>query len=189
MKAYNISIKSGQQEEAVIAEWDKSEIYQPPNFGGGLRAAADLWWNFTDIPESFNNIQNSSFAISRASQVALSNRLYHPGQNDTVVVVTNFGSTSQEVLPEDGTPYSFSPTSDLASNLFNVTDYNAWIQQFALSMTNHLRTYGDPLPDDTNAYAGTTLSSEIYVHIKWPWLIYPAVLVFASILFLAATIW
>lgn len=78
-------------------------------------------------------------------------------------------------------------SSDIAQRLYGINDYNEWIDQAALSITNDIRLRGSS-SSENQTYAGTTLFTRPFVKVRWAWLTFPAVLVSGSVLFLALNI-
>jgi len=170
MQAYNTSVTAGVASQTTVATWNKSTI----------DPSSETWVNMTEIPYAdFNMPSPASYGISLPAIRALINRFDFYEAPNTV---------TYQVNPVDHLNAHFF-SSDVVITLFNVTDYSAWIDQLALSMTNRFRSGGN-VSDGlaTDYYTGTALSQETYVHIRWLWLIFPAVLVGASIVFVVATI-
>jgi len=172
MQAYNTSVTGGIPSQSTVATWNKT------TFDSATRA----WVNMTDIPyTTFNMPTSKTYGISFAAVEALINRFDFYETPNTV--------RYERTPTHDANTYYFS--SDMVITLFNMTDYSGWIEQLALSMTNRFRSGGAISTvsngTDQGYYAGTARSQETYVHIRWLWLIYPAALVVAALVFVVAT--
>jgi len=186
MEALNISMTNDKQSEQVVAEWNMTAV-DDSNGGGYYDYAMFQWINCTDLsPETFKVPENITFGVTLASDQAL---MEGSGQftDNTITIETNTGTSSAMTQGELGTPYIYSYNSNLVKNLFAVSNYQAWIDQYTLSLTNHFHKMGTSTTPDSY-YAGYALVEQIYVHIRRPWLAYPAALVMASTLLLIGTI-
>ena len=164
MEAYNISVTNGVLSQKTVAQWNTSS----------LDSRNETWISMTGMPNNiFNLAAGVDYGIPVTVWQALIGRLT---TSDSVNYYSGPGGASELIY-----------SSDFATNLFNVTDYNAWMAQFTLSLTNQFRTAGN-VTGDTTQYAGTAYSSQTYVRIRWLWLVFPGVLVVASVGLLVATV-
>jgi len=82
----------------------------------------------------------------------------------------------------------WSYVDDWGRFLIHVTDWHAWIDKVALSMTNNVRATGNSTAP-ASRFRGQTLSQRAYVRVRWAWLAFPASLIVASIALLLACMW
>lgn len=85
-----------------------------------------------------------------------------------------------------------SATSDVLDAIYQLGDNtnggeNITMQALAMSMTHLLRTQ-KTLANGTSTAKGLAWSSMTYVHVRWMWLILPAVLLALTLVFLIGTI-
>jgi hypothetical protein len=66
-------------------------------------------------------------------------------------------------------------------------DIPQWWARLAKSLTNNVRTNGFLREDEQERYAGTAWVEVVHIEVRWLWLIFPAVLVALSGIFLTAT--
>jgi hypothetical protein len=66
-------------------------------------------------------------------------------------------------------------------------DIDKWWARLAKSLTNNVRMNGKLRQEEHDRYAGIAWTEVIHIEVRWLWLIFPASLVFLSIIFLVAT--
>ena len=76
-------------------------------------------------------------------------------------------------------------SSDVAQALWNIEDLNGLMINLADRMTDALR---NQFPDASHSPEGSVYLLQTYVHVSWPWLILPVVLVLASCILLSASV-
>ncbi|KAH7260117.1 hypothetical protein B0J15DRAFT_491860 [Fusarium solani] len=78
--------------------------------------------------------------------------------------------------------------TEFALSLFNAfDDINAWMDSLTSSLTNAVRINGTDSPKDTR-YWGTAITSQVVIVVRWEWIVYPAVMVGASMVYLVVEI-
>lgn len=165
VQAYNTSVNNGILTQEIVGNHSKTDC--------NVFAAPIGSCNFTDIPDHFNVSKDAVFNVSMNSLIGFEQT---PFMNASVL----FANDGQ---------MSYLPTPDIAMALYNVSDWDVAIDQLALSMSNNIRLTGDVYGDGADAYAGEVFVTVNFVHVRWVWLVFPAVLVVLSILFLIASIW
>lgn len=162
VQAYNITVDNGTQSQEIVGNWSRTLSF---NFSTG-------YLNFTEIPASFNIPSDTDFAVSVPAFSG-----YEQAGIGTQTVT--FGTDS---------PSFYTYSSDVAEKMLEIDDYDAWVDQFALSMANNIRRTGAAVTSSSH-YAGLTYFSQARVAVRWVWLLFPACMVVASIVFLLASIW
>ena len=76
-------------------------------------------------------------------------------------------------------------TSDVMQALYNTDNLTARMQNLATSMSNNIRQQNDSIASPSH---GTAWEGETYVHVRWPWLSFPAGVVLVALLFLVGSI-
>lgn len=178
VKAYNISYASGKRNVEVVGEWDQaspylynSSIHETLYFEdpGSMR-------NFSDLPAEFNAQKHTTFGVTYANSRAI---------NTTAVdhlagyAFYNWHNTAVGYLPDE--VFAVWQARD------NLT---AYIENLAQSITNVIRSGGTVL-DTTDElksaarskYGGTVTTTEPYVRVRWVWIIYPAVMLIAGVVY------
>ncbi|KAK0836322.1 hypothetical protein LTR03_013789 [Friedmanniomyces endolithicus] len=162
VQAYETSVSNGVPSQKIIGNWSETDISLDKSYGPV---------NFTNIPPDIQ--QATPYSVDAGVLVAFGQNPIFSNDNVT------YGSDSL-------TFYSY--TSTTVRSLLSIADYASWIDLFALGMSNNVRSTGtSSTPPST--YAGTVLASLPFVHVRWAWLAFPAAMVAASLLFLAACIW
>ncbi|KAF1352449.1 hypothetical protein BDV97DRAFT_397475 [Delphinella strobiligena] len=156
--------------QEVIGNWSESTIQHP--------VLPDSTFNVTNIPDSYNAPKDTMFSVS--GQSVLSFKKVFP-----IDYTVEYG---------DGADYHYMENenldggSDAAEALFNVTDWDYWIDQFALSMSNNVRQTGD-ITSNPELYDGEVFSSVSFVRVRWAWLAFPTAMLTGSIIFFVVTVW
>lgn len=164
VQAYNISVSNGIQTQQIVGNWSES-TYSRWNFSN------EEWYNFTDVPKEMEI--GDPYAIAGGVMIAFDqNGIFEDGN-------VTFGVDSMDF-------YYY--TSVTVRSLMSIADYHSWIDLFAMGMSNNVRATGTARTP-ASKYAGEVFSSVPYVHVRWPWLVFPAGMVTASVLFLIACIW
>lgn len=92
---------------------------------------------------------------------------------------------------EAGQYQAFGPSDDgnaLVGLWYAADDLNAWIQRLALSMSNNVRLSGTTTQHNQTMYEGTAWMVEVYIKVRWAWIIFPWALVVLSMVFLILTV-
>lgn len=76
-------------------------------------------------------------------------------------------------------------SSDIIQALYATTNYSARIATLATSMTNSIRQQNE---SDFGTLRGHAYKTETYVHVRWGWFCYPAILVLLTVLLLIGII-
>ncbi|KAK1065774.1 hypothetical protein LTR74_007655 [Friedmanniomyces endolithicus] len=162
VQAYETTISNGLLSQKIIGNWSETDMTLDQSSGPV---------NFTNIPPDIQ--QATPYSVDAGVLVAF-------GQNPI------FGNDNVTYGSDSLTFYAY--TSTTVRSLLSIADYASWIDLFALGMANNVRSTGtSSTPPST--YAGTVLASLPFVHVRWAWLVFPAAMVAASLLFLAACIW
>jgi hypothetical protein len=176
-QAYSISVQNGRVVQSTILTWD---VYANNALSQG-RQEADF--NFSvpppDIQTRMNIYPNATYSISSKTFLAV---YYELSKLFTGSVVTGPATTTY--------------TSDAMQGLWTSNDPLSWMQNIALSITNHIRS--TPTSVDTNGqplnfthgdwYKGTVYGSEAFIQVKWGWLAYPVAILVLSSIFSVITI-
>lgn len=83
--------------------------------------------------------------------------------------------------PRSGSVFS----SDTIQALYSTQNYSARIATLATSMTNSIRQQND---SDFGIFRGHAYKTETYVHVRWAWFCYPAILVLLTAILLIGII-
>ncbi|KAH8805280.1 hypothetical protein F5884DRAFT_798875 [Xylogone sp. PMI_703] len=168
----NVTVINGTQSKPTIRTW--SEVLPIPE-----EKFSNADTIFTNIPDSFNIVSNSTYGID---WLALS------------------GIRSQLAPILDGTAYmldigEYNYSSDFIEAIYGLSwtmdSLDEWIVNLATSMTNEIRQDGNTNLTSNPAaarYTGTAYTTEIYVHVRWSWLAFPALMVILAVTFLLASI-
>ena len=174
VQTLNTSIQNGVLNQTTVGSWsnnsalDTSDVHLSPynsgSYRGGKHTASDYY-------------------VSPMSNVPLA-RFLEDAFNTTVrglSVPPEEGYTEEDI--RDLTIYS----SDIAQALWQAEDLDSLMNNLANRMTDALRNlYSDPVSDADDL--GKVYTTQIYVHVSWPWLILPVGLVLASCMVLLAAI-
>lgn len=113
---------------------------------------------------------------------------------DYVMVVDEIFPSMITVLNATAAPFIKIRTSFTTQIMYRAVSFSPWlspnnitrhIQRMAQAMTNVMRS-------DTNSnefIKGTAYTRETYVSVHWPWMIFPLLMLFLSIVFLVATMY
>ncbi|PHH92485.1 hypothetical protein CDD83_7233 [Cordyceps sp. RAO-2017] len=165
LKAYNISVADGRSQQTLVRTWDESR------FEAATSAHSDEHV-FLGIPDIMNTQPKSRYSVSDRSLKAL--RAF-------------FDSLTSGIFEHVSEVVNFS--SDWIEAMWRATaDLDSWIEKLSHSLTNEVREHGtirDPYKTD---YEGSASKLASYVHVKWYWMIYPALFLTISLYYLVATI-
>jgi len=168
VQAYETSINNGILTQTITGNYSEANLTEE-NLTEVLESNG--WANITNVPEDIQ--RDATYGVYGDVLIAFG---------------TNPIFTDATVYYGSPIPTFYGYNSTTARSLQSIPDYNAWIDQFALGMSNNVRSTGfSTTPEST--YAGQVLTSTPYVHVRWPWLAFPAAMVVASLLFLLACIW
>jgi len=169
VQAYNTSVISGIQTQTIVGNWSTIDDSSSSSTQDDYLKSPPI--NFTDVPQSLKALNN--YTVNQYVMTAFGMNPIFIGGN------ASFGSDSV-------TFYEYS--SNIIEGLKTVKDPTTWIEAFALSMSNNIRTGGHSFTPDS-VYAGQVWTSLPYVHVRWPWLSFPAAMVTSSFIFLILCIW
>ncbi|KAK5992947.1 hypothetical protein PT974_06372 [Cladobotryum mycophilum] len=165
MKSFNISVADGRVYQSTADTWNRTR------FEVATGSHSDEYL-FIDIPKQMNTGSRSRYSVSARSLKALRSFMDSLtfGTFEYVSDVTNFSSDWIEAMWKA------------------TTDLDSWIARLSLSLTNEMRQHGtirDPLRTE---YEGSASKMADYVHVQWPWMIYPPVFLLVSLYYLVSTI-
>ena len=168
VQTLNTSIQNGILDQTILRSWsntsalDTSDVHLSP------------YTTNSNIPDYY---------VSPVSNVPLVRFLEDAFNASSVQGINLPGSGLSLEEQLDLTIYS----SDIAQALWHADDLSSLMNNLADRMTDALRNlYSDPATDAT-AF-GNVYTTQIYVHVTWPWLILPVGLVLASCMLLLAAI-
>ncbi|KAI9932361.1 hypothetical protein ASPWEDRAFT_68137 [Aspergillus wentii DTO 134E9] len=146
IQAYNVTTSNGVQHREIVDTWSE---YAPRNQYGV---------NFTSPPPSFNVAPGSFFGIE--------NYTLHDAR-----------STANRIF--NGTNKALNPAgegSQIDTMMQNIRDMHPWIKSISESMSQALQQ-SYPVDNSTDDYyAGTVYHDQIYIHVRWGWITFPAVI-------------
>ena len=167
-KVYDSSVRIGAFEEQVATELypsdDADNIWT-------TQPIADLK-PFLDVPPDLLPLGvNKSVQVSTPAKEAMGKYLTSILNGN----ISNYGPYPQ---------YSSDVIGAMGSSIAN---YTHRFENVATAMTNYMRTQSTT-GHGTPQFLGDTHSEEVYIHIRWFWLILPLVLLLLSVLLLLGTI-
>ncbi|CAI0644526.1 unnamed protein product [Colletotrichum noveboracense] len=173
LQAHKVSVVEGKLTDEIVKTWSKV------NESEGLES-----YNFLQAPsEPFNLDPDERYYIAQHQMSTVQDYLSNQ----------NISGTVARYLP------TYHSTTDFADGMYSAFDDPvSWIERFAWSMTNEVRSLGDRYaqltfsaePPDVRTYAsqnvryrGTARSSQVFVTVSWFWLTYPALMVLLTVVF------
>ncbi|KAM0428289.1 hypothetical protein ACHAPT_007190 [Fusarium lateritium] len=164
VRARKARVSLGVLKDEVTETW--GEVVGEGTFIGNI--------TFVNIPSSMGTALDEKYSVSK-------------------LVVGDVGSYanrtfqgSVEMNPE--TVEIITAKTEFALGLFNAfDDMHAWMDRLAGSMTNAVRINGTEAPAGAR-YWGTAMSSQVIMVVRWEWVIYPVVMVGASMVYLVVEI-
>lgn len=156
---YSASVDEGSPSQKVLSSWR--------NDSARLSGSSDLYYS---PPKSIINDPE----ISGTFKVALS----------AARALNGFMSeafTGSGGINDSGSTFS----SDVIQALYNTDNVTLRIENLAISMTNKIREQNN---SGSSPAKGTTWKTETYIHVRWPWFIFPSALLIFSLLFLFGAI-
>ncbi|KAJ5620237.1 hypothetical protein N7510_004221 [Penicillium lagena] len=161
VQAYNISMTNGNLKQATVGSWSKS------------KRGSNYNYHFATPPPEFNIPHNASFQISTQVVQIL---------GDSVK-----SAIGGYVSNSEGNIYM---TNMTVSGIYaRMNDLDRWIDNYARIMTQSLRSIADSSPVTDTYYLGTAFRDQIYIHVRWAWLAFPAAMIIGTCLLLLVTIW
>ena len=160
VQTYTASVDDSVISQKALASWR--------NDSATLTQSSDLLYNIS----AFNISTATDTTIFRVSHLAAE-------------ALNSFMSrtfTGSGGINNTGSAFS----SDTMQALYNTNDYNARIDNLAISMSNNIRQQNDSVASPSH---GTAWKGETYVHVRWAWLSFPIVVVILALLFLVGTIY
>lgn len=168
LQARNVSVRLGVLRDEIVETWSNASR---PQYDGWDASESDNV-TFTNIPKSFNVASDQAKAYGLAPMQMYAMRAY--------ANTTFFGNVSI-----DGTVGGAWSSTDYAEGLYNSFDnIHAWMDRLAMSMTNDVRSNGSAGFKESARYRGTALSNQVTIVVRWAWMVYPAVMVGLSIVYL-----
>lgn len=158
LQAYNVSVDNGDQTQVIVGNWSETDVDPTTSRSS---------FNFTNIPEIMRSGDGYSVAMG--------------------------GMFEGPLIESGNATFGYHPawhyySSDHIRSLIDIEDHDYWIDQFALGMSNNVRSDGiTSAPADQ--YAGQVFTTIPYVHVRWAWLGFPIVMVASSLAFLVACVW
>lgn len=169
IQAYNVSYSNGTQSTQKLGQWTNiTEPANPPYIAKNF--------NMTGMPSSILDTIRSGNHNWTVPQI--------PGDIPTRSVYAEAGLYYEP--PHEPGNLTFSEFR--AVSMYRITNYSAWIENAAMSITNAMRRTGE-VDRIAHLYAGTAFAPEQFYDIRFWWLIFPAALIALSTLLLGLTIW
>jgi hypothetical protein len=163
--AYNISVTDGRQNQSQIGNWSMTRLDYVSSSHG-------TEYLFIDIPDDFNVVSGVRYAVTREAMAALRNFMSS----------LTFGTVTNDANMID---YS----SDWIEAMWNATyDLPGWMMTFTQSMTKEVREQGATRDTRPGAYDGSAQQLAPFIKVQWMWMVYPGILITASLYFLLHTI-
>ena len=161
VQTFNVSTRSGQQVESVVASYSNMNS-TPPESADGTTALV-----FTDLPADLHGTVRTDFTVNYFAWAALATYLAGLVNGTVTLDISSQG-------------YS----SDITEAIWNGTqNLDKWINNVATSMTKNVRS-GSPL--SRPIYNGTAY--QLAVKVRWVWIALPTAIVLFSFIFLAIVI-
>jgi hypothetical protein len=164
LQAHNISVTRGEVSDKVVETWSKAGVDRD-EFGTNTNVT------FVDVPKSFNLEDKVEYGLGPMQMYAMKSHT-----NKTFV-----GNVSS-----DGTVSVVAASSDYAEGMHaSFHDLDKWMDRLTLSMSNEIRyNHGNESRQQLaqeERYKATVYRNQVTVVVRWPWLIYPIVLIAISI--------
>ena len=165
LKSYSVDITDGKLHQEVLDIWNKT------TFEDGNSAHPDEYL-FVDVPKSMNVKPQSRYSVSGNALMALRGFINSltDGMFETQFDIVNYSSDWIEVM--------WNATTDLPT----------WINRLSVSLTNEVREAGTVRDIRDREYDDRAAIMSTYIRVQWLWLLYPAILILASIHYLFHTI-
>ncbi|KAI3324115.1 hypothetical protein HD806DRAFT_60614 [Xylariaceae sp. AK1471] len=168
MQAFRTSVVAGKLNQSVLRR--KNQVYSRDTSYGGT---------FHDIP-SFN-MQGRRFQATKRS---------HRIHQDTILSQDTKEIHVAKVMTEfHGEVFTVSGTSNPFFVMWDdvMDDLDAWVDRVSKSMTNAIRQSYRPDDNDV-AYVGKVFKKYAYIHVSWPWIAYPFLILTFSLIFFAVSV-
>ena len=166
VQTYNVTVLSNIQSQKIISNFSSSDFSKAKLDLGG--SAGDI---FNNLPEQVTTANGSGFGVELAAWVAI---------GESVQNLLNATVTYGRDLT-----YQYLTATSVA--LFNVSSWDFFVHQMALSLTNNLGSLGETLHSPT--FDSLVFSTVPVIIIRWPWFAYLIALVSLSVIFLLLSIW
>ncbi|RSL74203.1 hypothetical protein CEP51_011630 [Fusarium floridanum] len=160
LQAREIRVEKGELRDRITETWGEVPIHYESYLSGNV--------TFANIPSSMGTAAGDQYTVS---WVVL----------DGVRELAR--TTFQGSLVASGagkTEFALS-----LSNAFD--DIHDWMDRLASSLTNAVRINGTDSPTDER-YWGTAITGQVVIVVRWEWIVYPAVMVGASMVYLVLEI-
>lgn len=178
VRTYDVRVQEGNLQTKILAtdNGQTGSIRYPTK--GGMQDAV-VWSahvNKTKYMVMGGDLYTMSLAITSALTGTIVNSsfvVYDIVANGTGVSVKGLP------IPSEESPSGSSPE---ITTIYAQKNFSRTIENVAASLNNHLQRYA------TNRVLGKVLVQETFVHVRWPWLVLPLVLVLAGTAALLAVI-
>ncbi|KAJ5740281.1 hypothetical protein N7493_000153 [Penicillium malachiteum] len=179
VRAHNFSMTNGQLSQSTVGEWSHVD---PRSSRDYAKLAADdednndgsdnVMLNFSQPPAVFNVPAGTDFIV---------------GAN----IAKTFATLASRSFPMQVYRYGTesTQTNQSAALWGYVGRMDSYIDNFAAILTQTLRTSSPTSPYTDTHYLGTTWRDEVYVHVRWPWLAFPVVMIVGGCVLTLATVW
>ena len=209
VEALNVSVNQGVQSQTVVSTWSEYIDNMPPpsshqdleptqydSHGASVDYPKPENWMLQVDTQELNSEEVSYFSIQDSFLEPIQDHLAETFQESVIATNEYIESTSDSML-----------------SLYVINNVSAVVSNLAQSMTNHIRTTqpstisnttiissngtinGSSVNANTSSQPqddrcnGTAFYTEPIFHVRWVWLILPALLSFLSPIFLLATMW
>ncbi|KAI0440412.1 hypothetical protein F4803DRAFT_527211 [Xylaria telfairii] len=161
LQAHEVGVELGETRDRVIRSWNRATSLAPGSTNGNI--------TFTSIPDEMNVNSTDLYGMPNMQVLGMSQYI-----NKTFIGGVN----------ADGGLGVIAPTTDFAEGMQrSLDDPDSWIDRLARSMTNDIRLNQSVVGTSTQ-YDGTTSNTGVIIIVRWPWIAYPASLVFLSFVYL-----
>lgn len=167
VQSYDINITNNVLSQTVIETWNTTAPMP-------AIVAANYNITFSGMPESMNILPNSEYKVMDVSRNAASMFLgsVFKGQ-------VNGGL--------EGTIYSTDWIEAVWAGWGTESNMEQMISNLARSMTNNIRSTSPA--SSSPEYEGTAFHNQVFVKVRWRWMVLPIILVICSVIFLITSIW
>ncbi|KAM7224419.1 Protein of unknown function (DUF3176) domain containing protein [Rhypophila decipiens] len=168
VRAFDIKVEAGKQTQNTIADWSNATLQHVNGFHGSE-------YVFNKVPDKFNVDNTTRYSITNPAMIALRGFM---------------ADVTSGTLTADLSRLDY--TSDWVEAMWNASDSSGeWIENFAHSLTVEIRHHGRTSNNGQNSirYTGKAKQMAPIVKVKWFWVLYPGLMLLASIYYLFHTIY
>lgn len=140
------------------AEFTSEVLSSPANYSNEYGLDGSLY-----LPLIANSTGHA-FSISATSNNALFQYLYNLLTRDIV-----------DMYPHSGSNFDFDDDSLDLSTFLYTTDVKNFTENLAKTLTNQIRSVAPGDNSNATLFAGDVFIKEVYIRVRWPWLIIPIV--------------